>query len=206
MILGFTLALFETYSYKSRQQKLLFDSEIFTKFLIFLCSNVANALFAVATILTLHIFCLQKSQTTVKILPPIKEQDMIEIFFISAFILKVASLYAPLRISLKLFPCFQSIKLIQHLWSQINCDVFFIDWERPRIFEQQITLRPLTSNLDTPSISSGGRSFQQNDGISAWRTYFVANEWIKLSTIRKCSMYGQIITVSIVVIVSVQCS
>lgn len=48
---------------------------------------------------------------------------------------------------------FQVVKFGHHLMQQINCDIFFIDWERPRVFEHQITLKS-TNNLDTPSICS----------------------------------------------------
>lgn len=47
----------------------------------------------------------------------------------------------------------QAIKFGNVLSEQIYCDIFFIDWERPRVFEHQITLKP-TNNLDTPSICS----------------------------------------------------
>lgn len=47
----------------------------------------------------------------------------------------------------------QAIKVAQHFWQQVHCDIFFIDWERPRVFEHQISLRTV-GGLDTPSISS----------------------------------------------------
>lgn len=48
---------------------------------------------------------------------------------------------------------FQAVKFGQHIGQQIDCDIFFIDWERPKVFEHQITLKS-TNNLDTPSICS----------------------------------------------------
>lgn len=45
------------------------------------------------------------------------------------------------------------------------------------------------------------RQYQQNDGLSAWRMYFVANEWIKISTKRKCSLCIQILMVLLTIIV-----
>lgn len=48
------------------------------------------------------------------------------------------------------------------------------------------------------------RQYQQtNDGLSAWRMYFVANEWIKLSTKRKCSIGIQILMVLLTIIVNI---
>lgn len=51
-------------------------------------------------------------------------------------------------------------------------------------------------------IFSQARQYQQNDGLSAWRMYFIANEWIKLSTKRKCSIGIQILMVLLTIIVS----
>lgn len=45
------------------------------------------------------------------------------------------------------------------------------------------------------------RQYQQNDGLSAWRMYFVANEWIKLSIKRKSSIGIQILMVLLTIIV-----
>lgn len=42
--------------------------------------------------------------------------------------------------------------------------------------------------------------------MSAWRTYFVANEWVKLSTARKCSMFIQMVSVSAIILVCLHCS
>lgn len=45
------------------------------------------------------------------------------------------------------------------------------------------------------------KNFPQCDGVSAWRTYFVANEWVKLSTARKSSMLVQLIAVAAILMV-----
>lgn len=115
--------------------------------------------------------------------------------------------------------------MVQHFWQQVHCDIFFIDWERPRVFEHHISLRTVMGGMDTPSITSSvsvhlnslkqmtldrhnfciflqSKNYPQNDGVSAWRTYFVANEWVKLSTARKCSMFIQMVSVSAIILVS----
>lgn len=38
------------------------------------------------------------------------------------------------------------------MWQQCSIDIFLIDWERPKIFDNNLNGK---SNLDTPSISSG---------------------------------------------------
>lgn len=84
------MAFFQTYSFKKRQQKIYFDSDIFIEFLICLCSNVSNILFIIATTLTLYIYLLLKTQRTVSVMPPISQQPMINFFFVLAFLLKVS--------------------------------------------------------------------------------------------------------------------
>jgi meckelin len=54
------------------------------------------------------------------------------------------------------------------IWRQINVDVFFVDWEQPRV------------------------KTQMNFSVSAWRTYFVANEWNEIQTVRKTSLILQL--------------
>ncbi|OAF71066.1 Meckelin [Intoshia linei] len=59
---------------------------------------------------------------------------------------------------------FRIISTIHLIGRQISVDIFLIDWER-----------------------SHGNSDQKNTSdVSAWRTYFVANEWNEIQTYRKC--------------------
>lgn len=86
---GIAMAFFQTYSYKKRQQKIYFDADIFIEFFICLCSHVANVLFIIATTLTLYIYLMLKTQSTISVLPPISQQPMIKFLFVMAFLLKV---------------------------------------------------------------------------------------------------------------------
>lgn len=158
MMVGVGWAAFETYSYKCRKQQVDFDSAIFLKFGIFFCSSMANVLFALAAILNLYIYYVYKSQNTVKALPPFEQLSMIKSFYLLALVLKVSFLnvcprFGGCQLIVVRRLNFQSVKFAYVLLQQINCDIFFIDWERPRVFEHQITLKP-TNNLDTPSICS----------------------------------------------------
>lgn len=153
------MAIFQTYVYRKRDQSLLYDTAIVLKFIVFLCSNVANALFIVAALLTMYLFIEFNHQKTLKVVAPFPEEHLIEFFFVAAFLLKV---YKPqqsmLRWSVNDIVTFsthtQVIKVTQHFWQQVHCDIFFIDWERPRVFEHQISLRTATAGTDTPSITS----------------------------------------------------
>lgn len=63
--------------------------EIFSNFLIFLCSNIANALFLVVVIVSFFVLIVYKSQQNVKILLPIEEQEALEVFVYAAVAFKV---------------------------------------------------------------------------------------------------------------------
>lgn len=89
VIIGVGMAAFETYSFKCRKQQVDYDSGIFLKFGIFLCSSMANILFAIAVILHLFIYYVYESQNTVKALPPFEQLSMIKIFYLLALLLKV---------------------------------------------------------------------------------------------------------------------
>lgn len=106
------------------------------------------------------------------------------------------------------------------IWEQSHIDIFLIDWERPKVFDHHPR-----NHLDTPSISSSVihytlstilsvsilSEFSQSkqlsyDGVSAWRNYFIANEWLKLTTKRKFCFLLHIVIVLFTVVVSVFCS
>lgn len=165
MAAAFGLALFQTISYKRRKQQNDMDSSIFIKFLINCCSTMGTVLFGSAVILTIYIYFLYKTQQTVQVLPPFDELKLIKWFLILAFVLKVSNFFHFKWILQKnsryqnTFK-FKAVKFGQHISQQIDCDIFFIDWERPRVFEHQITLKS-TNNLDTPSICSSVRVAMQ---------------------------------------------
>lgn len=74
------------------------------------------------------------------------------------------------------------------IWHQISIDIFLMDWERPRA----------SGNLPRPQLN--GSSNQQNSvpesqKVSIWRTYFVANEWNEIQTLRKTSLTLQLLVV-----------
>lgn len=110
------------------------DASILLKFVIFLCSSIGNVLFGLAVILNLYIYYVFKTQNVVRVLPPFDELTTIKVFYVLALFCKF-------------------VKLGHILHRQISSDLFFVDWERPRVFEHQITLKP-TNNLDTPSVCS----------------------------------------------------
>lgn len=89
------MAIFQTFSFKRRKQQNDIDSLILIKFAINLCSTMATVLFGSAAFLTIYIYIIYKTQSTVQILPPFGELQMIKFFFILAFILKVWMMIFP---------------------------------------------------------------------------------------------------------------
>uniref|UniRef100_A0AAZ3RYN1 Meckelin n=1 Tax=Oncorhynchus tshawytscha TaxID=74940 RepID=A0AAZ3RYN1_ONCTS len=77
---------------------------------------------------------------------------------------------------LNCLPVLQTVQFLHKLIQQLSVDIFFIDWERPR-GKANKTIQ------GTPS------------PVSIWRTYFVANEWNEIQTIRKISPTFQIMAV-----------
>lgn len=128
------MSILKTVSYKTRQNKTYYDMEIFLNFIVNLFSYISNALFTASVIILLYVFIVYKTQKIVHILLPIEEKELVHVFICIALILKV-------------------FKICYTLWIQINIDIFFIDWERPRIFENTI-LGTTKSHLDTPSMCS----------------------------------------------------
>ncbi|XP_032876296.1 meckelin [Amblyraja radiata] len=74
------------------------------------------------------------------------------------------------------------IQLLHKLGNQLTVDIFFIDWERPK-------------GKIVKSIAGGGDIKTAPAPVSIWRTYFVANEWNNIQTIRKINPIFQLLTV-----------
>ncbi|XP_061531243.1 meckelin-like isoform X3 [Phycodurus eques] len=76
----------------------------------------------------------------------------------------------------------KAVQFLHKLTVQLSVDVFFIDWERPRT---------------TASRTAAGTTQQKRDlsPVSIWRTYFVANEWNEIQTVRKIRPTFQIMAV-----------
>jgi meckelin len=85
----------------------------------------------------------------------------------------------------------------------ITFDIFFIDFERPKYHTSDHFFHggsnkshpgtpTITSSFKPPTFSSPSPT---NECVSAWRNYFVANEWQELMTKRKISMDLHVIIV-----------
>ena len=95
----------------------------------------------------------------------------------------------------------QLIKLSKIFSDMITLDIFFIDFERPKYNNSDNFLHGSNkSHPGTPSISSSLKplsspSPSSGECVSAWRNYFIANEWQELITRRKVSIHLHIVAV-----------
>lgn len=73
-------------------------------------------------------------------------------------------------------------KYFEHF--QVNVDIFFIDWEKPRRYEQDDSKAHLLARQMSSTSRSESLKFimaeARSNSVSVWRTYFVANEWNEL--------------------------
>lgn len=59
----------------------------------------------------------------------------------------------------------RSVEVIYLIWKQSTIEIFLIDWEKPSLPEGSSDVTPTS--------------------VSIWRTYFIANEWNEIQTLRK---------------------
>uniref|UniRef100_A0A8C5PZP9 Transmembrane protein 67 n=1 Tax=Leptobrachium leishanense TaxID=445787 RepID=A0A8C5PZP9_9ANUR len=72
-----------------------------------------------------------------------------------------------------------ALQFLHKLFSQLTIDIFFIDWERPK----------------GKTLKSDGGLKDEVAPVSIWRTYFVANEWNEIQTVRKTNPLFQVFAV-----------
>ncbi|XP_072007644.1 meckelin isoform X2 [Engystomops pustulosus] len=73
----------------------------------------------------------------------------------------------------------KAVHFLHTLFSQLSIHIFFIDWERPK--------------NKLPKSEGGGKS--STFPVSIWRTYFIANEWNEIQTVRKINPLFQVLVV-----------
>lgn len=87
----------------------------------------------------------------------------------------IVVVYLAIGFALKLIDLFHVIMV------QSNVNIFLIDWERP-------------AGQHAPSADGTKKPKQDREvPVSIWRTYFVANEWNELQTLRRINPTFQVI-------------
>ncbi|CAM9287044.1 unnamed protein product [Bubo scandiacus] len=76
----------------------------------------------------------------------------------------------------------KALQFLQLLVSQLTIDIFFIDWERPK-------------GKVLKAVEGEGVIRSASAPVSIWRTYFIANEWNEIQTVRKINPLFQVLAV-----------
>ncbi|XP_045064306.1 meckelin-like isoform X3 [Coregonus clupeaformis] len=163
-------SLVKTASWKRRIGSPLIDMETVLKFLLFYAGDLANVFFIITVGTGLYWLIFYKTveaQHFVSVLLPLPgpQEERFMAYVGCAFALK-------------------TVQFLHKLIQQLSVDIFFIDWERPR-------------GKANKTIQGDGNGEAKRDPspVSIWRTYFVANEWNEIQTIRKISPTFQIMAV-----------
>lgn len=79
--------------------------------------------------------------------------------------------------------------MLESLRQIAQIPILFIDWERTRSSSDSVHFT-LKNNIEIASVcSSSGRTFTGEMSVSVWRSIFLINKWITLSTKRKINYY-----------------
>ncbi|RXN30389.1 meckelin isoform X2 [Labeo rohita] len=167
-------SLLKTASWKRRIASPLIDLQTIMKFLVFYAGDLANVFFIITVGTGLYWLIFFKAQLFVSVLLPLPAQE-------ERFIVYVGCAFA-LKVTLNFILLLQIVQFLHKLFVQLTVDIFFIDWERPR-------------GKASKHVEGSAETKSQASPVSIWRTYFVANEWNEIQTIRKINPTFQVIAV-----------
>ncbi|XP_044064572.1 meckelin isoform X4 [Siniperca chuatsi] len=160
-------SLLKTVSWKRRIASPLIDVETMLKFLLFYAGDLANVFFAVTVGTGLYWLIFYKT---------LKAQQFVSV------LLPLPAQEEPFVTYIGCAFALKAVQFLHKLILQVSVDVFFIDWERPR-------------SKASRTVQATGELKRDPSPVSIWRTYFVANEWNEIQTIRKISPTFQIMAV-----------
>lgn len=183
--LSFLWAVVRTWSWNRRAG--LTSPEILTlfKFIMFLCSGVSSSFLAVVIGWSIYWLIFYKGQSIAFVVIPLSTQE--ESF--RAMVIVAAALKA--------------VDIIHLILVQSSYDIFFIDWERPRVDQGDATSAmsvPLANKTTDKNAGKDKEKLIKDDSkeynkVSCWRTIFAANEWNELQTFRKINPTVQLVLV-----------
>ncbi|XP_030248450.1 meckelin isoform X3 [Sparus aurata] len=160
-------SLLKTVSWKRRIASPLIDAETMLKFMLFYAGDLANVFFTVTVGTGLYWLIFYKT---------LKAQQFVSVLLPLPAQEEQFVTYIGCAFALK------AVQFLHKLILQVSVDIFFIDWERPR-------------SKTSRTVQATGESKREPSPVSIWRTYFVANEWNEIQTIRKISPTFQIMAV-----------
>lgn len=160
-------SLLKTISWKRRIASSFIDLETMGKFLLFYAGDLANVFFAVTVGTGLYWLIFYKT---------LKAQQFVSVLLPLPAQEEQFVTYIGCAFALK------AVQFLHKLVLQVTVDIFLIDWERPR-------------SKTSRSVQVSGESKRDASPVSIWRTYFVANEWNEIQTIRKINPTFQVMAV-----------
>ncbi|XP_038146935.1 meckelin isoform X1 [Cyprinodon tularosa] len=160
-------SLLKTVSWKRRIASPVIDLETMLKFLLFYSGDLANVFFVVTVGTGLYWLIFYKT---------LKAQQFVSVLLPLPSQEEQFVTYIGCAFALK------AVQFLHKLYLQVTVDIFLIDWERPK-------------SKGNRTVQAHGETKRDPSPVSIWRTYFVANEWNELQTIRKISPTFQIMAV-----------
>ncbi|GFR21022.1 hypothetical protein TNCT_281801, partial [Trichonephila clavata] len=187
--MAFAWSILQTYSWFRRSGKHAVDLVTLGKFLVFMSGNLSTVFFIVMFFTCLYWFSFFKRQDVIyTVLPTQVQEDFLSVYIGIAFALK-------------------AVHLIHILFVQCSIDIFYIDWERPRVRASSVSARVATTSKNVAETSAGADTKKSSGnllkatpdkinaemaGVSIWRTYYAANEWAEIQSKRKTSLCIQL--------------
>ncbi|XP_043116009.1 meckelin isoform X6 [Puntigrus tetrazona] len=160
-------SLLKTASWKRRIASPLIDLQTIMKFLVFYAGDLANVFFIITVGTGLYWLIFFKTVEAQLFVSVLLPLPAQE----ERFVVYVGCAFA-----------LKTVQFLHKLFVQLSVDIFFIDWERPR-------------GKASKHVEGSGEAKSQASPVSIWRTYFVANEWNEIQTIRKINPTFQVIAV-----------
>ena len=150
-------ALVLVYSWRRRGGIEVIDLPTVLHFVAFLLGALATMYFWILFgMSSLWLIFFKEQDAVYRLLPTSSQEAIFRNLLIISFVFKLVDLF--------------------HIISlQINVDVFFLDWEKPR-----------------PLPRGNAQGVDAKAPVSIWRTLFIGNEWNELQTLRKISPEIQI--------------
>ncbi|KJH52380.1 hypothetical protein DICVIV_01472 [Dictyocaulus viviparus] len=165
-------AAVKAYSWGRRSGKAtLLDTTTLLQFLLYVSSVLADVFFVVITAMSCWITFAYKLQTYpfYSILNDDQEWTMMAYLIVTLFL--------------------KFISLIHTTIHMILQEIFFIDWERSQIIEDNQQMQPISRDVQKD---------RKELPVVVWRKYLVANEWAELTCVRATSVSFQLLVVLLV--------
>ena len=174
----FIWSIIRTWVWMRRSGRLALDLINLFKLAMYIISGVGDVVWAVSIGWAIYWLIFYKGQGVAFVVIPLQGQETVLLaFIVISFVLKL-------------------IDVLHLIFTQTSYDVFFIDWERPKVEDSGVVgsnIIKSTSKLATNTNSSEDREnlikneLKEFGKVSCWRTLFVCNEWNEIQTFRKIS-------------------